>query len=156
MLLLTVSLAVATMVCIIETVILAGNNWVTTKYTPVYRFIVNSFHIGSLCSAFWWNLMIYNVCIVTPVVYIAGCYSIVEVMFFDIGTVNQYGKLATIVTLSMLFATITIVWAKATELIVRKRYDRDEVDPTSRKSKIMTSFKNIYSKFKDKYCPIIK
>lgn len=96
---------------LVETLILAGNDWKTSKFTPVYNFLVNTVGMNGFCEAFWNVVILYTLTITTFILvgyYGYGWYHIftgVSSKFVDFTVVTSF----ILFIVFMLFIVIIVI-----------------------------------------------
>lgn len=144
-------------VFLLETVVLAANDWKVSRKTPVYDFVYELKNGSvSFCELFWVTFFTY--CILFAVTLVA---SVFLVGFFDIwakwGTGLVLGTgLLTMVVLLFTSVALLFVLCIATEDWLQYKYQKFKYNSYDREpSQLSKGISNWYSQVKDKFCPIV-
>lgn len=132
---------------ILETIILAANDWTVSRSTPVYNFVYTHTHVANgFCSLFWATLLWYFV--MGALAFFTGVFL---TGFFDMWVYWQTGDAmglgwATLYTITVVSAIVGMSW-------VNDKWER--FNQKSNEIKLAKGISNWCIQVRDKFCPIV-
>ena len=137
---------------IMETVVLAGNDWqVEKRKTPIYYLRYDQYTSnGEFCSGFWVVLMAYILGLVLSAVVIHGIPTLIGAFIFGVGSGLVSTACAVLLGIVLVSAAIVMLAATLMYLVIMCS---DQV--TNSKSATIQGAINWYNQLKEKYCPTI-
>lgn len=139
---------------ILETIILAANDWKVSRKTPMYKFVYSEF--PEFCKAFWMSLVMYcTMWIIATVVFamIIGTGTVVFAGMMYLTKVTVAGFAAAVILTFLLAGIATLYFIIE---IIPKNLRKLSSNTPKQQNALAKGLSNWYSQFKDKYCPILE
>lgn len=136
---------------ILETIILAANDWKVSRKTPVYRWVYGRTSNPEFCSMFWVVLEKYLLGVVVVLIAISTAVGWVLVIYG--ATITNF-----IVALGWSFGNVVLFLVGVFIIFGVMGISLEAAVDKVRQSDVTFTkgLSNWYSQFKDKYCPILE